>query len=87
MIIIESGLISPLFCWCEIDFSGWLWMIYPMKRMLLLLTSLLMFISVRAERALEIYWVDVEGGAVILMITSAGQSILMDTSNPGTRNH
>ena len=58
-----------------------------MKRMLLVLTILLMFISVRAERALEIYWVDVEGGVVILMITSAGQSILKDTGNPGTRNH
>ena len=61
-------------------------MISPMKRMLLVLTILLMFISVRAERALEIYWVDVEGGAVILMITSAGQSILKDTGNLGTRN-
>ena len=55
--------------------------------MLLALTTLLMFISVRAERALEIYWVDVEGGAVTLMITSAGQSALIDTGNPGTRNH
>ncbi len=62
-------------------------MISQMKRMLLVLTILLMFISVRAERALEIYWVDVEGGAVILMITSSGQSILKDTGNPGTRNH
>ena len=61
-------------------------MISPMKRMLLVLTILLMFISVRAERALEIYWVDVEEGAVNLMITSAGQSILKDTGNPGTRN-
>ena len=62
-------------------------MISPMKRMLLALTTLLMFISVRAERALEIYWVDVEGGAVTLMITSAGHSTLIDTGNPGTRNH
>ena len=62
-------------------------MISPMKRMLLGLTILLMFISVYAERALEIYWVDFEGGAVTLMITSAGQSILKDTGNPGTRNY
>ena len=62
-------------------------MISPMKRMLLALTILLMFISVRAERVLEIYWVDVEGRAVTLMITYEGQSTLIDTGNPGTRNH
>ena len=55
--------------------------------MLLGLTILLVFISVYAESALEIYWVDFEGGAVTLMITSAGQSILKDTGNPGTRNY
>ena len=39
-----------------------------------------------AEKTLDIYWVDVEGGAATLMVTPAGQSILIDTGNPGTRD-
>ena len=35
---------------------------------------------------LKIYWIDVEGGAATLVITSAGESILIDTGNPGARD-
>ena len=62
-------------------------MISPMKRMLLVLSILLTFFSVRAERALEIYWVDVEERAVTLLMTSEGQSILIHAGNPGSRNY
>ena len=58
-----------------------------MKRMLLTLVATLSFvISVKAEKTLDIYWVDVEGGAATLMVTPAGQAILIDTGNPGTRD-
>jgi competence protein ComEC len=34
----------------------------------------------------DIYWIDVEGGASTLMVTPAGESILIDTGNPGRRD-
>ena len=36
------------------------------------------------NRNLDIYWVDVEGGAATLIVTPAGQSLLIDTGNPGS---
>lgn len=35
---------------------------------------------------LDVYWVDVEGGAATLIVTPAGESILIDTGNPGRRD-
>ncbi len=35
---------------------------------------------------LDIYWIDVEGGAATLIVTPAGESVLIDTGNPGTRD-
>ena len=35
---------------------------------------------------LDIYWVDVEGGAATLIVTPQGESILIDTGNPGIRD-
>lgn len=40
----------------------------------------------KAEKTLDVYWVDVEGGAATLIVTPAGESILIDTGNPGTRD-
>lgn len=34
----------------------------------------------------DIYWVDVEGGAATLMVAPSGESILVDTGNPGIRD-
>ncbi len=34
----------------------------------------------------DIYWIDVEGGAATLMVTPGGESILIDTGNPGVRD-
>ncbi len=39
-----------------------------------------------ATGALDIYWVDVEGGAATLIVTPAGESILIDSGNPGGRD-
>jgi len=43
---------------------------------------------VRAEaaKALHIYWVDVEGGAATLIVTPAGESVLIDAGSPGERD-
>jgi beta-lactamase superfamily II metal-dependent hydrolase len=35
---------------------------------------------------LDIYWVDVEGGAATLILTPAGESVLIDTGMPGARD-
>src|SRR5688500_8460365 len=35
---------------------------------------------------LDIYWVDVEGGAATLIVTPTGESIMIDTGNPGFRD-
>lgn len=37
-------------------------------------------------RGLDIYWIDVEGGAATLIVTPEGESILVDTGNPGRRD-
>ena len=39
-----------------------------------------------APRGLDIYWVDVEGGGATLIVTPAGESILIDSGNPGGRD-
>jgi competence protein ComEC len=42
--------------------------------------------SPAAARALDVYWVDVEGGGATLIVTPAGESLLVDTGNPGGRD-
>ena len=37
-------------------------------------------------RPLTVYWVDVEGGAATLIVTPAGESVLVDAGNPGGRD-
>jgi beta-lactamase superfamily II metal-dependent hydrolase len=39
-----------------------------------------------APSPFEVYFIDVEGGASTLMITPAGESVLVDTGNPGARD-
>ena len=36
-------------------------------------------------RSLEVYWIDVEGGAATLIVTPAGESVLIDTGYPDDR--
>lgn len=40
----------------------------------------------QAHKALQIYFVDVEGGQATLFVTPAGQSLLIDTGWPGGRD-
>jgi hypothetical protein len=35
---------------------------------------------------LDIYWIDVEGGAATLVVTPRGETVLIDTGNPGFRD-
>src|SRR5437868_5887727 len=35
---------------------------------------------------LDVYWIDVEGGAATLIVTPAGESVLVDAGNPGGRD-
>ena len=53
------------------------------------LSPILLFLlpaGLSATKTLDIYWVDVEGGAATLIVTPAGESILIDTGNPGDRD-
>lgn len=38
------------------------------------------------DNRLDLYWIDVEGGAATLIVTPAGESVLIDTGNPGRRD-
>ncbi|MFA6543221.1 MAG: MBL fold metallo-hydrolase [Limisphaerales bacterium] len=40
----------------------------------------------KADRTLDIYWVDSEGGGSTLIVTPEGESVLIDTGNPGGRD-
>ncbi len=35
---------------------------------------------------MDLYWIDVEGGAATLIVTPAGESVLIDSGNPGRRD-
>jgi len=39
-----------------------------------------------ADKTLDIYWVDTEGGGATLIVTPAGESVLIDSGNPGVRD-
>lgn len=56
-------------------------------------SSLLVLISLGSaafagpkDGRLDIYWIDVEGGAATLIVTPAGESVLIDTGNIGRRD-
>ena len=54
-----------------------------MRRVLsLAITLFLSQLLVVAANNLRIYFVDVEGGAATLIVTPAGESLLVDTGNP-----
>ena len=48
----------------------------------LLLAIAMALLAKPEERPLDIYWIDVEGGAATLIVTPAGESILIDTGLP-----
>jgi beta-lactamase superfamily II metal-dependent hydrolase len=54
-----------------------------------LLASLLLFQAGAvhaAPKSLDIYFIDVEGGAATLIVTPLGESLLVDSGNPGERD-
>jgi competence protein ComEC len=57
-----------------------------MNRKLLAFCVLLSVARPADARSLDVYWVDVEGGAATLIVTPAGESLLVDTGNPGERD-
>jgi competence protein ComEC len=62
-----------------------------MKTKFIILTALCLFTSslcwsATPEKTLDIYWVDVEGGAATLIVTPEGESVLIDTGIPGGRD-
>jgi beta-lactamase superfamily II metal-dependent hydrolase len=56
--------------------------------MKLILATLFAFTltSVARDKTLDIYWIDSEGGGSTLIVTPAGESVLIDTGNPGGRD-
>jgi competence protein ComEC len=42
--------------------------------------------TLSAQKTLDIYWIDAEGGAATLIVTPSGESLLADTGNPGDRD-
>jgi competence protein ComEC len=38
------------------------------------------------DKRIDVYWIDVEGGAATLIVTPMGESVLIDTGNPGHRD-
>src|SRR3982751_5884910 len=42
--------------------------------------------SLAASKSLDIYFIDTEGGAATLIVTPSGESLLIDSGNPGDRD-
>ena len=59
---------------------------YTDEQMKLLTALLASLIPLSSQAALNIYWIDVEGGASTLVVTDAGQSVLMDSGYAGLSN-
>ena len=61
-----------------------------MKTLTALLTLALCFTfsacAAQKDRTLDIYWIDVEGGGGTLIVTPEGESVLIDSGNPGVRD-
>src|SRR5499425_361342 len=59
---------------------------------LLSLLSVLLFafgaspLAAAPARGLDIHFIDTEGGAATMIVTPAGESVLIDCGNPGTRD-
>lgn len=56
-----------------------------MKSLLVAFFALTLAASAR-DKTLDIYWIDSEGGGSTLIVTPEGESVLIDTGNPGGRD-
>ncbi len=61
-------------------------MISKFRLLLLALFTAARLLAGRADGTLDFHWVDVEGGAATLIVTPAGESVLIDSGNPGGRD-
>ena len=57
-----------------------------MKKIIFLAFLVCFNAAVFCAETLDIYWVDCEGGAATLIVTPAGESVLIDAGNPGGRD-
>ena len=57
-----------------------------LSRIAVLFTLLCSAAHAAGERTLDIYWIDSEGGGSTLIVTPAGESVLIDTGNPDRRD-
>jgi beta-lactamase superfamily II metal-dependent hydrolase len=55
-------------------------------RLFALLSMLVLFSAAVSAKTLDIYFIDVEGGAATLIVTPVGESILIDSGFPGERD-
>ena len=53
---------------------------------ILMLAAALPVCAGSSDRTLDIYWIDSEGGGSTLLVTPAGESVLIDSGNPGVRD-
>lgn len=63
--------------------------LYPRLGSLLLLTLVAAIAVLRADQktgTLDVHWIDSEGGGSTLIVTPAGESVLIDAGNPGGRD-
>lgn len=60
------------------------------RRLLTTALALAMTVGIAAQRpaprTLDVYFLDVEGGKATLFVTPSGESVLIDTGNPGARD-
>jgi beta-lactamase superfamily II metal-dependent hydrolase len=52
----------------------------------LLLSAAAVTLTAAERKGMDLFWVDVEGGAATLIVTPAGESVLIDTGMPGERD-
>jgi len=57
-----------------------------MKRLVMVWLMLIAAAGVSAQRPLEIYVIDTEGGKAALWIAPSGETVLIDSGNPGSRD-
>ncbi|HTG44960.1 MAG TPA: MBL fold metallo-hydrolase [Verrucomicrobiae bacterium] len=55
-------------------------------RFVLVLAMPLSLLAGKADKTLDIYWIDSEGGGSTLIVTPTDEAILIDTGNPGGRD-
>lgn len=57
-----------------------------LSRVLIIAIAFVITPGLAAAQTLDIYFIDTEGGAATLIITPAGESLLVDSGNPGERD-